>query len=118
MYLRLSKTTYAMVDKDAIAKAVKAQLQLLYGDRLAKVILYGSYARGDFHEESDIDFLVVLKDEEINIGAELRFMSDPIFDISFQNHIAISKHPTTLARFENSQFLFYKNIRKEGVEIA
>ncbi|MFN0014530.1 MAG: nucleotidyltransferase domain-containing protein [Saprospiraceae bacterium] len=57
-----------MVDKDAIAQAVKAELQRLYGDRLAKVILYGSYARGDFHEESDIDFLVVLKDVEIDVG--------------------------------------------------
>lgn len=113
-----NKIANIMVDKDAIAQAVKAQLQLLYGDRLAKVILYGSYARGDFHEESDIDFLVVLKDEEIAVGKELRAMSEPIFDISFKNDIIISKHPTTLTRFENSQFLFYKNIRKEGVEIA
>ncbi len=107
-----------MVDKDAIAKAVKEQLQLLYGDRLAKVILYGSYARGDFHEESDIDFLVVLKDEEIKVGKELRFMSEPLFKISFDNDVIISKHPTTLERLENSQFLFYKNIRREGIEIA
>ncbi len=107
-----------MVDKDAITKAVKAQLQLLYGERLAQVILYGSYARGDFHEESDMDFLVVLKDEEIEVGRELRFMSEPIFKISYQYDIAISKHPTTLKRLENSQFLFYKNIRREGIEIA
>jgi predicted nucleotidyltransferase len=107
-----------MVDKDAVSKAVKAQLQQIYGDRLAKVILYGSYARGDFHEESDIDFLVVLKDKEIEVGKELRFMSEPLFKISFDNDVIISKHPTTLDRLENSQFFFYKNIRKEGIEIA
>ncbi len=106
-----------MVDKNAIAKAVKEQLRLLYGDRLAKVILYGSYARGDFHEESDIDFLVVLKDEEIAVGKELLFMSEPLFKISFDNNIIISKHPTTLKRLESSQFLFYKNVKKEGLEI-
>lgn len=106
-----------MVDKDAIAKAVKEQLQLLYGDRLAKVILYGSYARGDFHEESDIDFLVVLKDEEINTGFELRFMNQPIFKISLENDVIISNHPTTLKRLENSQFLFYQNVRKEGIAL-
>ncbi len=106
-----------MIDKDAIAKAVKEQLQLLYGDRLAKVILYGSYARGDFHEESDIDFLVVLKDDAITVGKELIRMSEPLFKISFDNNISISKHPTTLKQLETSQFLFYKNVRKEGVEI-
>ncbi len=106
-----------MVDKNAIAKAVKEQLQLLYGDRLAKVILYGSYARGDFHEESDIDFLVVLKDEEIAVGKELFFMSDALFHLILNQGIHISHHPTTLERLNTSQFLFYKNVRKEGIEI-
>ena len=106
-----------MVDKDAVSRAVKAQLQQIYGDRLAKVILYGSYARGDFHEESDIDFLVVLKDKEIEVGKELRFMNKPIFKISLENDVIISSHPTTLERLENSQFLFYKNVRREGVAL-
>ena len=106
-----------MVDKDAIAKAVKEQLQLLYGDRLAKVILYGSYARGDFHEESDIDFLIVLKDKEVEVGKELRFMNERFFNLILDKGIHISHHPTSLDRLETSQFLFYKNVRKEGVEI-
>lgn len=87
-----------MVAKNAIVQAVKAELQRLYGDRLAKLILYGSYARGDFHEESDIDFLIVLNDEEIDVGRELRTMSHPLYKISYDNdiYISISKHPTTL----------------------
>ena len=115
--LPLSSINTIMVDKDAIAKAVKEQLQLLYGDRLAKVILYGSYARGDFHEESDIDFLVVLKDEEIAVGKELLFMNNSFFQLILDNGIHISNHPTTLERLKTSQFLFYKNVRREGVEI-
>ncbi len=106
-----------MVDKNVVAQAVKKQLQLLYGDRLAKVILYGSYARGDFNDESDMDFLVVLKDDEIEVGKEVRFMSRPIFKISFKNDVIISNHPTTLKRLENSQFLFYRNVRKEGIQV-
>lgn len=87
-----------MINKDAISRAVKKELQRLYGNRLAKVILFGSYARGDFREESDIDFLVVLNDEEIDVGKELKFMSHPIYKISFDNDIIISKHPTPLKR--------------------
>jgi len=54
-----------MFNKNTLTQAVKSELQTLYGKRLAKLILYGSYARGDYHEGSDIDFLVVLKDDDI-----------------------------------------------------
>jgi uncharacterized protein len=106
-----------MVDKDVISKAVKAELQQLYGDRLAKVILYGSYARGDFHEDSDMDFLVVLKDEEIEVGKELRFMSETFYPMLLDYNIYISRHPTSLKRFETSEFPFYKNVRQEGITL-
>jgi predicted nucleotidyltransferase len=106
-----------MVDKNAVAKAVKERLLALYGDRLAKVILYGSYARGDFHEESDIDFLVVLKDEEIRAGEEILNMSRVLAPLNLTYNIIISKHPTTVRQLTQSPFLFYQNIRKEGVEV-
>lgn len=51
-------------DLDALTADFKQAMQDLYGDRLANVILYGSYARGDFYAESDVDFMVVLKDSE------------------------------------------------------
>jgi predicted nucleotidyltransferase len=54
-----------LLKKEIVSKRFKEIMQELYGERLSKIILYGSYARGDFHEESDIDFLVVLNDEEI-----------------------------------------------------
>jgi len=106
-----------MIDKNAITRAVKTELQQLYGDRLAKVILYGSYARGDFHDNSDMDFLVVLKDESIDIGKELRLMNKPLYKISDDYGIYLSSHPTTLSRLKKSQFLFYENVRREGVEV-
>jgi predicted nucleotidyltransferase len=44
-----------------IANEYKANLQNLYGDELAEVIFFGSYARSDNRDESDLDFAVVLK---------------------------------------------------------
>jgi uncharacterized protein len=38
-----------------------ACLRRHYGERLSRVVLYGSYARGDARPESDVDVLVVLK---------------------------------------------------------
>ena len=44
-----------------IIKEFHEELDKIYGENLVKVILYGSYARGDFSSDSDIDLLVVLK---------------------------------------------------------
>jgi predicted nucleotidyltransferase len=106
-----------MVNKKSIIQAVKKELQTLYGSRLAKLILYGSYARGDQHSVSDFDFLVVLKEDEIKTGAELRFMNSALFDLELKFNTIISAHPTTLGRFNTSDYLFYQNVRREGIEV-
>ncbi len=35
-----------------------AEIQKIYGAHLRQVILYGSYARGDFREDSDVDIMI------------------------------------------------------------
>lgn len=104
-----------MVNQEAVIQAVKKELQALYGERLAKVILYGSYARGDFHEESDMDFLVVLKDEEIRMMQELDRMREAMFRISMDFGIAISNFPVTLKKLSRAETLFYQNVTQEGI---
>lgn len=106
-----------MLNKNSVTQAVKTELQTLYGSRLAKLILYGSYARGDEHEGSDIDFLVVLKDDNIKTGAELRYMNSALFDLELHFNTTISVHPTTLGRYNSSDYLFYQNVRREGIEV-
>jgi len=106
-----------MIDKNSVTQAVKTELQTLYGSRLAKLILYGSYARGDQHEGSDIDFLVVLKDDNIKTGAELRFMNSNLLNLELRFNTSISAHPTTLNSYNSSDYLFYQNVRREGIEV-
>lgn len=106
-----------MIDKNAVAAAVKTELTKLYGDRFAKLILFGSYARGDNREDSDIDFLVVLHDDVIRPGAEIRSMSKPLSKLDMQFGTFISAQPTTLKKLEQSDYIFYQNVRREGVEI-
>ncbi|MCX6215553.1 nucleotidyltransferase domain-containing protein [Spirosoma sp.] len=54
---------------EPIVREFKAALQDIYGDRLGDVVLYGSYARGDY-DESDIDLMILLNDEDVNTYAE------------------------------------------------
>ncbi|MFN0216360.1 MAG: nucleotidyltransferase domain-containing protein [Saprospiraceae bacterium] len=106
-----------MLDKNIVAFAVKRKLVALYGERLAKLILYGSYARGDSREDSDIDFLVVLSDDEIQVGTEIHAMSKHLSQLDSEFNTYISAHPTTLKKLEQSDFIYYKNVRREGIEI-
>ena len=48
-------------DVQLALKELQDYLAKVYGERLRGVYLYGSYARGDFHPDSDIDVLIVLE---------------------------------------------------------
>jgi len=54
-----------------VSSELKQALQPLYGDRFSHLLLYGSYARQDFTEESDLDFMLVLNNEDINPHKEI-----------------------------------------------
>lgn len=71
----------------------------LYGNRLKAVILYGSYARGDFRPDSDIDIMILvdLADEEIRKMGH--FLSDITFDYNFDNDLEIMPIVKNLEHF-------------------
>ena len=101
---------------DQIVKFAKNRL----GDRLDKVILYGSYARGDYTDESDIDIMVIadINNEEIqNIGKELW---DIGWELGYDNNVIICVYITdctTYYKFIND-LPFYKNINKDGILLS
>lgn len=101
----------------ALSQEVRQALTALYGDRLDRVILYGSYARGDFHAESDVDYLVVLRDEAVKAGREIGFMIDIVYDLSEKYDTLVAVKPTSLVRFLQSDLFFFQHVRREGVPI-
>ena len=106
-----------MVNLKAIEKEVRTALKRLYGERVAKILLYGSYARGDFHAESDVDFLLILNDESIQIFDEISKIAPIISCLDLKFNSIISVVPTTIKKMETSNLLFYKKIRREAIEI-
>lgn len=97
-------------------KTCKA-LRNMYGERLDKIILYGSYVRGDNTPESDIDLLIVLRDAQLDIGKEIRDMNNFIYPLSLEYNIDISAHPVTQRKFIESPGFFLKRVKKEGKEL-
>jgi Uncharacterised protein family (UPF0158)/Nucleotidyltransferase domain len=79
-------------DPVEIARAVAEDLRTLYGRRLRRVLLFGSWARGDAHPESDIDLLVVL-DRVESPWQELRRMDEILWRHSYRSDAVMSAVP-------------------------
>lgn len=77
-------------------------------------ILYGSYARGTFHPESDVDVLVVLAGP-IKPGAEISRMSPVVSEICLEHDLLISILPVTAETLEREPDVFFDQVRREAV---
>lgn len=92
----------------------KDQVRQLYRERLAGLYLFGSYARGDADERSDVDILVVLHDEHISPFNEIDAMGDLAFDLELRFEKPISIVPATRRQFESLSSPLYLNVQREG----
>lgn len=106
-------------DLNEILKKYVNDVQGLYGSRLKAVILYGSYARGDFESNSDIDIMILVDLSDEDIIRKRHFLSDMTFDYNFDNDLEIMPIVKNLEHFNKwvRSYPFYNNIKKEGVEL-
>ncbi len=103
-------------DIEEILKKAKSTLQKIYGKRLKGIILYGSYARGDAVEGSDID-LIVLLDKMQNPVDELERCSNEIHQLDFVYDTLISVIPFDLKQYNIRKLPIILNAKKEGIPI-
>ena len=92
-------------------------LQKIYGKHLKTVILYGSYARGDYREDSDIDIMILLDLSDMDIKQYRHELSGETFDFNMDHDLDIKPIAKSEAHFNKwiMNYPFYSNIHKEGV---
>lgn len=108
------KTKFQKLEKQQVLQLVKNVVHEV--DNNAEIILYGSRARGDYHEESDWDFLVLLDDgDNFDVWEKLReklyymeLESGEIFSI-----ISHSKEYWDKLKLS----YFHEEVTKEGIKI-
>lgn len=98
-----------------ILARLRAELERRYGERLAEVRLFGSQARGEATEESDIDLLVVLRDDFIDISGEQDQLFDFKYELEREFDTLIQIIFTTPERLHNSHAPLYVGVRKESL---
>ena len=101
-------------------KAILAEIKMrvIKAEPDAKIILYGSYARGDANEESDIDLLILVDKEKITYQDQVR-ITDPLYSFGLETTKIISALVQTKDNWEQKYYYtpLYHNIKKEGKEI-
>jgi predicted nucleotidyltransferase len=104
---------------DTITQATAAEAKTRFGDRLDRVLLYGSYARGDYDEESDVDIMILanIEPEEadrldsslIRLASRLGLEHDMMVSLTVRDTKTFFKWVDVVP--------FYQNVIKDGVLI-
>ncbi|MDO4343801.1 MAG: nucleotidyltransferase domain-containing protein [Eubacteriales bacterium] len=105
--------------QELLLKFAQSVKQIL-GESLCRLIVYGSYARGDYNEYSDIDIMILttLSDKEIEKA------EDKIFDLAYDMELDYGVHLSPIVqneahfRYWLGAYPFYDNVEKEGVTIG
>ena len=98
----------------SLINKIKEHLIKIYGEGIKKVILYGSYVRGEVTRGSDVDILVLI-DQSLNPFEVRERLSDLLFDILLEEGELISVIAVPEHLFENYKSPFMLNVKKEGV---
>lgn len=99
---------------ERLLKDLREELASLYGNRLRGVFVFGSYARGDAAEGSDVDVLIVL-DRLDSYGSEIDRTSGIVSRTSLQYGASVSRVFISERDWNNGAGLFLESIREECI---
>jgi predicted nucleotidyltransferase len=108
---------------DYIGQCVVEAAREVCGDTLREVILFGSYARGDYKEWSDVDIMVLADVDELDANALVKRniqLLELLDDLIFHMNLLLSVMITPYSRFTRLQkaYLYYRNVHREGKRLC
>ena len=125
VYNKISNTKGGIVmcskhELNIILKKIAETYRLVYGDNLVKIMMYGSYARGDYDDYSDVDIAAIVKGERQALQNALKEVWDISADLELEYETIVS--PTVIPFDEYEEYRndipYYMNIDKEGVVVV
>ena len=92
----------------------------VYGENLVQVILYGSYARGDYHTDSDVDVVAIVHGDRKTLQQQLKKVWDFSCELELEYDTILSPTVIPYEEFKQYQTIlpYYRNISQEGVVIS
>lgn len=105
---------------EKILKSITEYSKSVFGDKLKSVILYGSYARGDYRSDSDMDIMIMVDMQPEELAAYRWDLSCLSADLSVENDVLVSSKLQSAPLFDKwkDTLPFYKNVVKDGIVYA
>ncbi len=96
------------------------RIRQIMDEEAVEIILYGSYARGDFDRESDLDIAVIVENNRIDIKKYRRQMVSLMSDLSLKYDVVVGITCIPFSDFEEYKEVlpYYRNINNEGVRVV
>lgn len=112
--------TSNLSDISGLLRATYRGMESIFGDRMVSVILFGSYARGDFDSESDVDIAVLVdcSREELSQYHPAIVSQMSRFMMEYDRLISVTDIPIADFNTYKEALPFYRNIDKEGVRLS
>jgi predicted nucleotidyltransferase len=104
------------MNREELHRELKARLSEAFGDRLEGVVLYGSEARGEASEDSDIDVMVLLRGP-IDVWEDIKTGVEATYDLALELGRPIHPDPVDQADYEKGAYALYRNVKREGVAL-
>ena len=103
-----------------IACETARRLNVIFGAAVRDVYLYGSYARGDYNDESDIDILATVDMDAPELPAFRRRVAEMSSALSLECDTTVSVTVKPFDQFVrySSILPYYRNVLKEGIRCA
>jgi predicted nucleotidyltransferase len=99
-----------------ILNRLRAYLQGLYGDRLERLVLFGSQARAEADHDSDIDVMVVL-DGEVDAWTEIERTGEFVADLCLDYSVVICNIFMPAYRYYAKDCALVRNVVQEGMTL-
>lgn len=103
-----------------ILQEITETYKSVYAESLVRVILYGSYARGDYDNESDIDIAAIVQGSREILQKQLKQVWEVSSELELEYETIISPTVIPYEEFEKyrEDLPYYRNIDEEGIEIG
>ena len=103
----------------ALLREYREAISQIMGEQLSRMILYGSYARGDFKKDSDMDIMILadIRPEEISNYADRVY--DVTYDFETRYGMEINPSIQSVQTYEQWKKVspFYINVEKDGLAV-
>lgn len=104
---------------EVILKKYCKKIEDISDYHVKKIILYGSYARGDYTKDSDIDIMILVDLDECQMKSCENRIYDATYDFNYENGTDIMPIVQNENHFNywKKAYMFYRNVEEEGVII-